>query len=75
MCIWVYGSTELSTPDEAINAIQENNKILSFIKEWQSKNDYNPLFMDEYNAKFNAEFKHYLDSVNVSQETKDFYLS
>ena len=53
---------------------EENQKVLDFIKTWQSKNEYNPKFLDEYNSKFNAEFKDYLQSNNFSQETLNTYL-
>lgn len=73
MCIWVYGETELMMNDEVSTAIQENNIVLDFIKEYQSKNEYNPMFLDEYNKKFNAEFNHFLNNAKVSQKTKDFF--
>lgn len=74
-CIWVYGTDELLMSDEVSTAIQENNQVLNFIKEYQSKNEYNPMFLDEYNAKFNAEFKQFLDNAKLSQKTKDFFQS
>ena len=48
---------------------QENKTVLNFIKEWQSKNEYNPKFLDEYNAKFNAEFRDFLQSNDFHPET------
>lgn len=56
-------------PQEAQNAINENNKVLEFIKAWQSKNEYNPKFLAEFNAKFNAEFNDFLNAGNFSTET------
>ncbi len=56
-------------------AIDENNQVLNFIKDWQSKNEYNPKFLDEYNAKFNAELAEYLNTTDISQETKEFFQS
>ena len=49
--------------------LDEGEQISNFIKNWQSKNDYNPQFMDEYNKKFNAEFNHFLKNNNFSKET------
>ena len=60
-------------PAEVQNAINENNKVLDFIKTWQSKNEYNPKFLDEYNAKFNAEFNDFLKAGNFTAETINFY--
>jgi len=53
----------------------ENDKVLNFIKEFQAKNDYNPKFLDQYNAKFNAEFNDFLNSGNFSQKTIDLFTS
>lgn len=48
----------------------ENLQVLDFIKNWQSKNEYNPKFLNEHNAKFNAEFADFLNNSNLSEETK-----
>lgn len=56
-------------------SINENNKVLDFIKDWQSKNEYNPKFLDEFNAKFNAEFNDFLSTGNFSDETIEFFRS
>jgi hypothetical protein len=62
--------------NQSIESMQsENDKVLNFIKEFQSKNDYNPKFLDQYNAKFNAEFNDFLNSGNFSQKTIDLFTS
>jgi hypothetical protein len=62
--------------NQPIESMQsENDKVLNFIKEFQSKNEYNPKFLDEYNAKFNAEFNEFLNSGNFSQKTIDLFTS
>ena len=58
-----------------INTVRKENKqILQFIKDFQSKNDYNPKFLDEYNTKFNAEFNDYLKNNNFHPETLKTYI-
>ena len=57
---------EVNSIDEGIT---ESQKVSNFIKNWQSKNNYNPRFLDEYNAKFNAEFNYFLENSNFSKET------
>jgi len=49
--------------------LSENETVLNFIKNWQSKNDYNPIALKEYNNKFNTEFNHFLNGANLSKET------
>ena len=51
----------------------EEQKVLNFIKEFQAKNEYNPIFLDEYNNKFNAEFNYFLEVENFSDETKNIF--
>lgn len=63
------------TAKEVQQAVEENNKVLNWIKEWQSKNDYNHIFLDEYNVKFNAEFNHFLNTSSLSQTTIDLFKS
>jgi len=48
-------------------------KIQTFCTEYRDKNEYNPKFLDEYNAKFNAEFKEFLNSGNFSQKIIELY--
>jgi hypothetical protein len=60
-------------PQEVQEVINENNKVLEFIKYWQSKNEYNPKFLDEFNAKFKAEFNDFLNAGNFSKNTIDFF--
>ena len=64
---------ENTIPQEVQEVINENNKVLEFIKDWQSKNEYNPKFLDEFNAKFNAEFNDFLNAGNFSKNTIDFF--
>lgn len=59
--------------NEILIAREENERVLYFIKEYQRKNEYNPKFLDEYNAKFNAEFKEFLNSGNFSQKTIELF--
>lgn len=47
----------------------EAEKVSNFIDNWREKNEYNPLFLEEYNNKFNAEFNHFLKNSNFSEET------
>jgi len=49
--------------------LTENNKVLDFIKNWQSKNDYNPITLKEYNAKFKKEFRQFFKENDFSKET------
>ena len=51
----------------------EKKKALNFIEDWQSKNEYNPLFLGEYNDKFNKEFNHFLNNSNFSEQTINFF--
>jgi len=48
-------------------------KIQTFCTEYRDKNEYNPQFLDEYNAKFNAEFKEFLNSGNFSKKIIELY--
>ena len=64
---------ENTIPQEVQEVINENKKVLEFIKDWQSKNEYNPKFLDEFNAKFNAEFNDFLNAGNFSKNTIDFF--
>ena len=60
--------------DKKIETLRKENKqVLEFIKVWQSKNEYNPIALDEYNAKFKKEFEHYLNNSNLSKETIESY--
>ena len=58
---------------ERKTGVQENKKVLSFIKKYQSKNDYNPKFLKEYNQKFEAEFNDFLNTSNFSQTTINIF--
>lgn len=58
---------------EVKTILAENEQVLNFIKNWQDKNEYNPKFLDEHNAKFNAEFNDFLNSNNFSQETINLF--
>jgi len=51
----------------------ENEAVLEFIKDYQSKNEYNPKFLTEYNAKFNAELNEFMLASNFSKETIEFF--
>ena len=53
--------------------LNENDRVIEFIKEWQSKNEYNPKFLEEYNAKFNAEFNDFLENGNFTKETINLF--
>jgi hypothetical protein len=55
------------------NILKENERILKFIEEYKKNNNYNPNFLDEYNAKFNAEFNDFLDNGNFSVETINLF--
>ena len=61
--------------DETRNLRTENEEIQKFIKNYQSKNEYNPRFLDEYNTKFNAEFDYFLNNSNFSKKTINFFKS
>ena len=52
----------------------ENNQVLTFIKNWQIKNDYKKENLTEYNAKFNTDFNEFLHNSSISDETKKQYL-
>lgn len=51
----------------------QHERIRKFCTEYRDKNEYNPKFLDEYNAKFNAEFKDFLESGNFSQRIIELY--
>jgi hypothetical protein len=46
----------------------EHAKIYSFIENWRVKNEYNPITLEEYNAKFRKEFNQFLDQSDFSEE-------
>ncbi len=50
-------------------ARKENKAVLSFIEQWQSKNEYRPETIKQYNEKFIIEFSLFLNSSNFSKET------
>ena len=52
---------------------QKHQKVLGFIKEWRINNPYNDN-QEAYNLKFKEDFNHYIESSNLSQEDKDYYL-
>jgi len=49
--------------------LTENDQVLKFIKNWQLKNDYNPMSLKPYNEKFKIEFNYYLKNNNFSKDT------
>jgi len=53
----------------------ENEKVSDFIKNWQTKNEYNPKFMVEYNKKFKSEFNYFLKNSDFSKETIELFES
>jgi len=53
--------------------LTENEKIQNFISDWRNKNNYDPQFINEYNAKFEAEFNHFLNSNDFSEETINLF--
>ena len=55
------------------NILSENERIQNFISEYQRKNEYNPLYLKEYNEKFNTEFKDFLSSGVFSQKTIELF--
>ncbi len=55
--------------------LSENERVQNFIKEYQLKNNYNPAFLEQYNAKFNAEFNQFLIDGNFSQETVNLFFT
>jgi hypothetical protein len=55
--------------------LSENERIQKFIKDYQLKNDYNPRFFEQYNAKFNAEFNQFLIDGNFSQQTINLFFT
>lgn len=59
--------------ESIIKLRQESELVVTFIKKFQNENKYNAEFLDEYNAKFTAEFNKYLNSNKFSQETIDFF--
>lgn len=62
--------------NEALNGDDDKKQheaIRKFCTEYRDKNEYNPQFLDEYNAKFNAEFKQFLESGNFSQRIIELY--
>ena len=59
------------TTIEKINneILTENETVLNFIKNWQLKNEYNPISLDPYNEKFKIEFNHFLKNNDFSSDT------
>ncbi len=55
--------------------LSENEKIQNFISDWRNKNNYDPKFINEYNAKFKAEFNHFLNSNDFSEEAINLFKS
>jgi len=55
--------------------LSENKRVQNFVKEYQLKNNYNPAFLEQYNAKFNAEFNQFLIDGNFSQETVNLFFT
>lgn len=53
--------------------LSENKKVMNFINEFRDKNDYNPISLDEYNAKFKKEFNHFLENSNFLDETVQLF--
>lgn len=53
--------------------LAENEKIQTFIKEWQSENPYSPEIKKERNAKFRVDFNKFLDQSNFSESTKKLF--
>lgn len=47
----------------------ENKKVQEFIDSFQANNEYNPISINEYNAKFRIEFNHFLENSGFSDET------
>ncbi len=50
-------------------ALIENNKVQNFIQNFRDNNEYNPISIDEYNAKFKVEFNHFLENSEFLDET------
>ena len=65
--------TTQTTPKEVQLILNENKTVLDWIKGWQSKNEYNPRFLDEHNNKFNAEFNYFLNNGNFSEDTVNLF--
>lgn len=60
-------------PKEVQEAISENNRVIAFIDDYRAKNEYNPIALDEFNAKFNKEFTHFLNNGGFTDETIKFF--
>ena len=65
--------TPQTPPKEVQLILNENKTVLDWIKEWQSKNEYTPRFLDEHNNKFNAEFNYFLNNGNFSEDTVNLF--
>lgn len=57
-----------------IEILEETDKISSFIKNWIEDNPHNGN-MNEYNNKFQSDFKSFFETANFKHETADFWLS
>lgn len=55
--------------------LAENEKIKTFITEWQKENPYSPEIKEERNAKFRVDFNKFLDQSNFSDSTKQLFKS
>jgi UDP-galactopyranose mutase len=49
--------------------VTENQKVLNFITNFQSKNEFKNISIDPYNEKFRIEFDFFLIKNNFSKET------
>jgi len=58
---------------EIKRARKENDLVSKFIKNFQANNEYKPESLTEYNAKFNKEFKHFLNNSNFSKDTIELF--
>lgn len=63
----------MNTTENVSQILNENERIQKFILDYQSKNEYNPKFLEEYNKKFNSEFNDFLENGNFSIETINLF--
>jgi len=62
-------TTELKVKE----TLKENEKVLNFIIDWESKNEYKKESLKKYNYRFTKEFNFFLNNNNFSKDTIELF--
>lgn len=49
--------------------VNELNKVLDFIEDWQERNPYNPSNLEAFNSKFKGDLKDFFEKSNFNTIT------